>query len=308
MKRVRRTVIAIGEILWDVFPDRVCFGGAPANFACAIAELGAKSVDVQMLSAVGLDDLGNKAIEELESHGVRTGLVQRPDKGTGEVRVSLNADGSANYEFASDVAWDHLEWSENLAAMAKQAHAVCFGTLGQRCEQSARTIQEFVRHTPSDCLKVLDINLRFPHVVNEAITEGLELCNILKLNEEELPYLAEWLHLRGSNFEILEQIEKRFSLELVALTLGSGGAVLKSDACMVETHSETVKVVDTVGAGDAFTAALILGLLNNRGTKEEAELQNLVSFANRVAGFVCTQPGATPAFPSEFTNQTQVLD
>lgn len=306
MKETKPTVVAVGEILWDVFPDRRCFGGAPANFACALSELSRQRVDVHLLSGVGRDELGSKALKELRSHGVLTDLVSEQEQPTGRVDVKIKSDGSADYVFAENVAWDDLQWSDDIGQVATNAAAVCFGSLGQRSQSSRETIQRFVKSTSLDCLRIFDINLRFPHVNEDAIRASLELCNLLKLNEEELPYLADLLGWQGNENQLLKSLMDEFELQLVALTKGPGGAVLSNGTDFVHIPVVPSRVADTVGAGDAFTATLALGILKQRILSDDPnptklELGSLGEIANRVAAYVCGQPGATPSFPAELT-------
>lgn len=304
MDTLPQNIIALGEILWDVFPDRTCFGGAPANFACAAAELSDGGASVQMLSGIGQDELGTEALAQLQSHGVGLGLVQQNGFPTGQVNVELDSSGKANYVFMEDVAWDNLEWNGVCLEAAQQANAVCFGSLGQRSESSAAIIQRFVENTPPNCLRVFDINLRFPHVSDSAILRSMELANILKLNDEELPYLAKLVQAQGDD-EItqLDWIRQRFDLDLVAVTSGPEGVVLHTADHTVRCVTESVQVVDTVGAGDSFTAAMTLGLLRYSGPNRQVPstpeyLESLGRIANEVAAYVCGQPGATPVFPA----------
>jgi len=288
----RASVIGIGEILWDVFPDRPRFGGAPANFACCVAELARDRIDVYTAGGVGADDLGRRAIEALHAHGVNTSCVAVVDRPTGQVLVKLDAAGRASYEFAADAAWDNVAWSEKLQQLAARADAVCFSTLGQRSEISRQTIQRFVRATPAKCLRVLDINLR-PPLWNEAIVlQSLQLANVLKVNDAELSVLADMLGWIGVGHELLQQLVERFSLQLVALTRGASGAALLSES---GEHSDLpgqpTVVVDTVGAGDSFAAALVVGLLSG------LPLATINAWGNRVAAFVSSQSGATPQLP-----------
>lgn len=305
-------IMAVGEILWDLFPDHRSFGGAPANYACGTSQLGGDLAQVRMFSAVGNDELGNLALEQLARHGVDDSLVQRTVQPTGSVQIELNDDGSARYEFAADVAWDNLRWNDDLLEPARQCDAVCFGSLAQRSPVSARTIQRLVAETRPDCLRIFDINLRFPHVVHEVIQQSLELCNVVKLNDDELEYLADWLGMSGSQDELVGQIREKFDLSLVALTLGSQGAVIYQGDQKAQGMNRPETVVDTVGAGDAFTAAFTLKWLQmTQQTKARdsrqpnvSQLEELVDYATRVAAFVCTQPGATPTFPASFQLDT----
>ena len=284
-----RIVVGLGEVLWDVFPDGPRFGGAPANFACHAAQLGA---DARMASAVGNDELGNKALKALQEKQVKTDCVRQMPYPTGTVTVQLDEAGKASYEFAEDTAWDHLEWSEDLANLAKQSSAVCFGTLGQRSETSRKTIQRFVKAVPAETsLRVFDINLRPPFYTEEIILESLRLANVLKLNDDELPILAKLCELSGTDVEIMRELSQRYGLRLVALTRGNRGAVLCRDGKVSESAGVETNVVDTVGAGDSFTAALVTGLLEDR------ELDEINKAACKIAAYVCSQPGATPRIP-----------
>lgn len=297
MGEQRALVVGLGEVLWDVFPDGARFGGAPANFACHVAEIAGGRVDVLVASAVGRDDLGRRAIESLSTHGVDTCHVASLPQATGQVLVALDAAGHASYTFADDVAWDHLAWSEGLAGLAAGCDAVALGTLGQRSAESRATIQRFVESTPQRCLRVLDVNLRPPFWSEEVVLRSLELANVLKLNDGELPVLAELLGLRGSPRELMEQLAARFALKVVALTRGEAGAILLGDAgCWSDQPGLPTTVADTVGAGDSYTAALVLGLLDG------LPLDAINAWATRVAAFVCSQPGATPHLPAELRN------
>src|SRR5262245_58760790 len=288
----RRTVIGIGEILWDVFPDGRRFGGAPANFASSVAELARDRIDVYAVGAVGGDDLGQRAIEALYLHGVQTNHVSIVARSTGQVRVKLDAGGRASYEFAADAAWDNVAWSDGLEQLAARATAVCFSTLGQRNEISRRTIRRFVRTTPAACLRVLDVNLRPPFWNEEIVLQSLELANVLKLNDAELSILADMLQWRGADLELLQRLVDRFSLQLVALTRGASGATLLGKSGeQSDLPGQPTVVVDTVGAGDSFSAVLVIGLLSG------LPLTKINAWGNRVAAFVSSQAGATPHIP-----------
>jgi fructokinase len=282
------TIVGLGEVLWDVFPSGPRFGGAPANFACSAAELDRDSVRVCMVSGVGQDELGQQALRELSDRNVNTSRIQRHDKPTGQVLISLDERGVARYEFAEDTAWDNLEWNHDLEQLAGATDIVCFGTLGQRSERSHQTIQRFIASTKPATQRIFDVNLRRPFYSDSVILESLELANVLKVNDEELPFLANLCDLSGTDADMLQQISKRFDLIAVALTRGANGAVLVRGDEVSECHGFEAAVVDTVGAGDAFTAAFAIGLL------DAANLNVINRRACRVAAFVCSQPGATP--------------
>ncbi|MCR9199398.1 MAG: carbohydrate kinase [Planctomycetaceae bacterium] len=285
-------ITAIGEILWDVFPDGPRFGGAPANFACSVAEQGRKDTVVAIVGAVGDDDLGKRAIQALAARRVRTETIQVNEFPTGRVDVSLDESGVAAYRFAADRSWDYLAPNHDLVAVADKCDAVCFGTLGQRSDMSRQTIRWFVQATPESAFRVLDVNIRKPFVSDALVLESLELANVLKLNDQELPVLQRVSGFHGSDIEILRQVADRFELRCVALTLGAGGSVIIAGDTVSELPATSVDVVDTVGAGDAFTASMTLSLLAGR------DLHELNQRASTIASYVCSQSGATPSLPN----------
>lgn len=289
----RYTIVALGEILWDVFPDGAHFGGAPANFACSAAELGGDITDVFVVGSVGSDELGALAIELLRGHGVDTAYVSKTSQPTGQVLVTLDAAGSPSFEIATNNAWDNTAWTNGIQTLAARADAVCFGTLGQRSDVSRHTIQHFIESTRPDCLRILDINLRPPFWNEEIIRQSLALANILKLNDTELKTLSDVLKCCGPESAVLRRIIDTFSLSFVALTRGGEGATLiDANGESSDLPAPPVAVADTVGAGDAYTAAFCIGLLN--GTPLEA----INRWATQVAAYVCSQPGAAPHLPA----------
>jgi fructokinase len=291
----RHQIVGLGEVLWDVFPAGPRFGGAPANFVCSAAGVGGNSVHASMVSAVGWDSLGKKGLEEFRKRSVDATHVAQLDLQTGQVLVQLDALGQASYQFLEDTAWDNVPWTTDLQTLAEKADAVCFGTLGQRSNVSRDTVRQFIHSTPDGCLRILDINLRPPYWTDEVILESLPLANVLKLNSDELPAVASLLSLHGSEEDLMRQLLRKFSLRLAALTRGAMGSLLLSETGeRSELPGQEIRVVDTVGAGDAFTAALTVGLLKNK------PLAEVHSRADRIAAFVCTQAGATPEFPDEF--------
>jgi len=286
-------IVGIGEILWDIFSDGPRFGGAPANFACSSAALAKQNADVFMLSAVGDDDLGRQAIESLKKLGVQTSAVQVNQQATGQVNVLLDDKGVASYVFAEDSAWHRLSWNDTLATLASECDAVCFGSLGQRSQCSRETIQKFIATTPESAFRILDVNLRSPFFSDEVLRESLSLANALKLNDDELPVLAALHDFTGSDLKLIEQLARQYQLRVVALTRGADGAVIWTDTNVSEQPGETVKVIDTVGAGDAFTAAMTLGLLNGQ------DIATINKNAIATASYVCSRPGATMPLPAE---------
>lgn len=289
-------IVAIGEILWDVFLDGPRFGGAPANFACSAAELAKDNASVTLVSAIGDDTLGRDALVALSNRNVCTEAIQTNPLPTGRVDVELDEAGIASYTFAENCAWDHLTWSQELERLAASCDAVCFGTLGQRSAESRETIQRFIRSTPEHCLRVFDINIRPPFIADQWILNSLESATAIKLNEDELPIVAELCDCVGGEIEVLQHLSKRFELQLAALTRGERGSLILAGDQLSELSGRKVQVIDTVGAGDAFTASMVLDMLGN------TNIETMNQRANALSSYVCTQAGATMAFPENLTD------
>lgn len=292
---VQFKVGGIGEVLWDAFPDGETFGGAPANFACHCHSLGAQTY---VVSATGADQRGIKAREFLSDHGVNIhGLAIMSDCETGVVNVTQDELGHPAYEIREHVAWDVIPWSDELETIAGDLDAVCFGSLAQRSSGSRRNIQEFLKRIPEGSLKIFDINLRGTYYSAALLEDSIQLCNLLKMSDEELPVLAEVLALNAeSESGMLKQLVERYDLCLAVCTRGSKGSILVSADTVDEHPGCAADVVCTVGAGDSFSAALCMGLLQG------LDLHEINHFANHVAAFVCSNQGATPQLPASFKN------
>jgi fructokinase len=283
-------IVGIGELLWDEYPEGRQMGGAPANFAYHCQVLGAQSL---IVSAVGQDEAGQDLREALSAQNLDTSHVYTyPGYPTGSVSVDLDPKGIPAYTIHEPVAWDFLQSTLELQHLASQAHAVCFGTLAQRSPVSRTTIQSFLRATQPTCIRIFDINLRQKFYDRSVIVEGLSLASVLKLNEDELVILAHLLGLNGSTHDLLGQLATQYSLNAVALTMAERGCMVRTNDAVV--HLEGVTrgpVIDTVGAGDCWTAVLIMGMLNKDPVDE------IAARANWQAAYVCTQQGAMPKMP-----------
>ncbi|MHC4292532.1 MAG: carbohydrate kinase family protein [Planctomycetota bacterium] len=284
------TLVGLGEILWDLLPEGKQLGGAPANFAYHAQALGGKGV---VVSCIGDDDLG----KEITGILTNLGLEQRhiavdTDHPTGTVTVELDDKGVPNFTIHTDVAWDFIPSNPDLLELASKADAVCFGSLCQRSDVSRQTVGDFLQATRPDCLRVFDINIRQHYYSKDIVQNMLEISNVLKLNDDELPIVAELLDITGSETEVLASLVDKFNLKLVVLTKGDKGSRLYSKDEDSENPGIAVeKIADTVGAGDAFTAAVAFGVLLGKG------LDDINEHANKVAAFVCSQNGATPKLP-----------
>jgi fructokinase len=299
-------IVGLGELLWDMLPAGPRLGGAPANFAVGCARLGARSA---MASAVGRDALGKQAREQLRQIGVETSAIEESDLPTSVVTVTLDAAGHAAYVIEQPVAWDGLEWTSAWQGLAAEADAVCFGTLAQRSRKSREAVREFVTHTGEKCVRVFDVNLRNPHWDVETLLWGLEHATLLKLNEDELPVLLDAAEaaVEAGSVDGEEVAGARAllragaGLRMVCVTLGGRGCVLATMEEVATHPGFKCGVVDTVGAGDAFTAAMVTYWL--RG----APLEGVAAAANRLGCYVASQPGAMPEFPLGLREELEEL-
>lgn len=282
-------IVGIGELLWDMLPEGKQFGGAPCNFAFHAKQSGAQ---VYIVSAVGDDDLGDELLDVIADIDLSLRYIQKKkDVPTSVVDVQLDAGGSPNYNIKESVAWDNIEWSEQLEELARSVDAVCFGSLSQRSAVSRRTIMNFLDATKEDCLRVFDVNLRQHYYDKDILLASLSRANILKLNEDELPVLAKILGYECA--DALSSLMNNFDLKLLVYTKGSKGSVLYSPDEVSELAIPKVEVVDTVGAGDSFTSMVVCGLLNGE------DLEVIHKTASRLSSYVCAQRGATPSVPKE---------
>ncbi len=304
-------IVGLGESLFDVFPDRAVLGGAPLNVAVQahqlVAPRGGQGLPV---SRIGNDELGERVKRELADRGISLEAIQiDPEHPTGQGVVTLK-NGEPHFRFLDDAAWDHLQWSEGLQELAQRCHAVAFGTLGQRNQVARDTIRQFLTHARS-ALKVFDVNLRQSFYDAQVIRQSCELASVVKLNEHELPEVHRLLGLPSippalsddvAADRAAEDILAGFGVRAVALTRGPRGTVLYNAGQKTEGEPlqyEPVDHADSVGAGDACTAGLIVGMLAERPASE------IVDLANHLGAFVASQSGATPKLPEELIARAQ---
>lgn len=286
-------IVGMGEALWDCLPEGRKLGGAPANFAYHVGQFGWHSV---VVSAVGNDALGDEILERIEGVNLDH-KISRVSYPTGTVQVTLSGDGIPSYEICENVAWDNIPWSESLETLAKHTKAVCFGSLAQRSAESRNTILRFLGTMDADTERVYDINLRQHFYSLEVIEESLRRATILKLNDEEIEVLQALLQITGTPEEVCRKIIERYeTVKMVIFTCGAVCSyVFTADATScVETPK--VKVADTVGAGDSFTATFVAQYLKGKSIPEAHAI------AVQASAFVCTQNGAMPVFPDEILN------
>ena len=287
-------IIGMGEVLWDVLPEGKKLGGAPCNFAYHVSQFGLNSLAV---SAIGEDSLGKEILEKLDEKGVRY-LIDVVPYPTGTVHVELDADGIPQYEIRENVAWDNIPYTTPLETLAQSTKAVCFGSLAQRNSVSRSTINRFIDAVPlgNDPLIMFDINLRQNFYTKEIICNSLERCNILKINDEELEIISQLFDF--SNLDPQEQCRTllhKYNLKMLILTCGINGSYVFTPDTVSFLPTPSVKIADTVGAGDSFTAAFIASIL--KGESVAGAHRRAVE----VSAFVCTQNGAMPKLPKSLT-------
>ena len=282
---MNKIIVGIGEILWDMLPEGKQLGGAPMNFAYWIKQLGGEAI---IVSAVGNDLLGEEILSRLEKINLKENFVQKKIKyPTGTVDVKIDGDGKPEYIIHENVAWDYIGWNDGIRCIAEKTDAVCFGSLAQRLETSGRTIDRFFESTDKNCVKVFDINLRQHYYNKKIIESSLDRASVLKLNDDELPIVGKMFGLSGRDERIIRKLINEFELDLVALTRGQNGSLLVSKKEISEHPGIKVDIVDTVGAGDSFSAAVVTGLLQGKTLTEINES------ANELASKVCSIHGGT---------------
>ncbi|HVJ09619.1 MAG TPA: carbohydrate kinase [Acidisarcina sp.] len=305
-----KLVVGLGELLWDMLPEGRQLGGAPANFAVMSARLGNRAA---VLSRIGRDPLGRDAIDTLKSFPIDLSHVQVDEHHrTGTVSVTLT-NGQPSYVIEQPAAWDFLEFSADWQQIASRTDAVCFGTLAQRGRDSQQTIQDFLAATSPECVRVFDVNLREPFYSPEVVEESMEFATILKMNDGEVAEVLRLLDLEdnagndgddsgdglvgdASGGSLASDyltaaatlLLSEFPLQLVCITRGARGSILRTREATHLHPGLATTVADTIGAGDAFTAAL------TRYYLEGAPLPVLNEAGNRWGAWVASQPGAMP--------------
>ena len=287
--RTAPLIIGLGELLWDCFADTRRPGGAPANVAWHAAQLGARGL---VVSRVGTDPLGNELLELLARRGLDVSRVQTDERHpTGTVTVETSSTGQPDYTIHDHVAWDYLEFDQELEQLIAGAAAVCFGTLAQRHETSRDTIHRCLDAIGPDGLSIYDVNLRQDWWDPDRVEDSLERCDIVKLNDEELERLAGRLDWPQDDPTVAcRVIRDRYRIDIVCVTRGADGCLLVSGEDVADVPGEEIEVSDTVGAGDAFTAAMIWSQWKGWSLETTARL------ANRVGARVAASPGGMPSF------------
>lgn len=287
-------VVGMGEALWDVLLEGKKIGGAPANFAYHVSQFGLPSC---VVSAVGDDDLGREIIENFTAKGLKQLIADVPYP-TGTVQVEIDQSGVPQYEIKENVAWDNIPYTERLESLAERTTAVCFGSLAQRNVVSRNTINRFldVVSRNEENLIVFDVNLRQGFYNKEILCNSMKRCNILKINDEELVTVSRMFGYPGIDLQDKCWILLgKYNLKMLILTCGINGSYVFTPGNVSFQPTPKVEVADTVGAGDSFTAAFISSVLKGKSVSEAHSL------AVRTSAFVCTEKGAMPTLPTQFT-------
>ena len=286
----------MGEALWDVLPEGKKLGGAPANFAYHVSQFGLES---RVVSAVGQDKLGAEILENFRQKQLY-GLIETVPYPTGTVQVELDAEGVPCYDIKEGVAWDNIPYTQALDGLARQTHAVCFGSLAQRSIVSRQTIHRFLDAMPDDAdtLRIFDINLRQGFYTKEILCDSFRRCNILKINDEELVTVSRMFGYPGIDLQDKCWILlAKYNLKMLILTCGVNGSYVFTPGHVSFVETPKVQVADTVGAGDSFTAAFTSAILRGRSVAEAHRL------AVETSAYVCTQQGAMPILPKTLTER-----
>ena len=289
------SVVAIGEVLWDVYDQKRHLGGAPFNFIYNCFSLGARA---SLISRVGNDADGAEIVRLMAEHGMITDLIQIDDeRPTGSVQVKLGAGGKPSYTIASGVAWDNLELPAEAIEAVRQADILCFGTLSQRTPKAARAVTKALNRTKTGAMRLLDLNLREGFYTESLVRDSLSEAGVLKINEDELKILCAMFGLEGSCESCALWLLDHFALDVIVVTMGEKGANAWRGREFAHVDGLRVAVHDTVGCGDAFAATFALNLASG------VSLAEALRAANIAGGYLALCDGATPPLSPEILTE-----
>ncbi|MBD1395476.1 carbohydrate kinase family protein [Mucilaginibacter glaciei] len=281
---MKKQVLCFGEVLWDVIGKEKKAGGAPMNVARHLVQ---QHVDVQFASRIGADELGKELTDFLKNNGLYSNLIQVDEKlTTCEVKVKLDAQGQATYVFPERTSWDNIQLDANLIHAAKNASSIVFGSLACRDKVTHDTLLNLLDET--DAVKIFDVNLRPPHYTLATIETLAARASVVKMNEEEAQLLVGGSS--GDLKEMITEFRKKYHTKTICVTRGENGAIIWHDYEFFEHPGFHVNVEDTVGAGDAFLASFIAGIVANK------PIQRLLDNACAIGAYVTTKRGANPVY------------
>jgi len=280
------TIVAYGEVLWDLLPSGPVLGGAPLNFAYRINSLGYRGV---MISQLGQDAFGDQALAQMIALGMETPFIQRTSEyPTGTVVITLDERKNPDFTIIPNVAYDYIRHTAEMEELVRKAECLCFGTVAQRSDVSRKTLEK-VLAAFSGKYALYDINLRKNCYTAEIVKASIVKSHILKLNEHEMPVVAQMYGLPDTSIpQFADGLFQKTALHYCLVTLGERGAFAASnDGEKVYAPAYRVNLVDTCGSGDSFTAGFLYTLLENKGLRQACQ------FGNALGAMVAEQPGAT---------------
>jgi fructokinase len=282
-KPIYKKIVCIGEVLWDVLPAGLFIGGAPFNTACHLNTLGMEAL---MISKVGDDILGRRAINKIKRKNLLTGFIQMDETyPTGRVNVSLDKTGNASYNIVEPSAWDFIDVNDAIINYVKDFDVLVYGTLAQRNIVSRRSIEQLRRLNK---INVYDVNLRPPFIDPEIILQSLLSADIVKMNYDEFNFLADKFNLNIDLETGMRELSEKFNCKTVCVTKGYKGSAIYNNNDFSLHEGFEVKVKDTIGSGDAYLAAFLYGLFKGDSN------QMIIEFANAVGAYVASKNGAVP--------------
>jgi fructokinase len=289
-------IVGIGELLWDVLPGNKHLGGAPANFIYHSSQLGSRAA---LISRIGNDELGSETLASYAQLGLDTSHIQiDTNHKTGTVEVEVDSDGQPTFNIMENSAWDFIAFNPQACSLVRNADMLYFGSLAQRSKESRRSIVKYLKTASAHTIKLFDVNLRADYYTTEIIRDGLVAANIVKLNEDELDIVLDMLTHADKNgkYTVADMIDE-YEINLLCITMGSRGCELKTAYETVIHRGMEVEVKDTIGAGDAFTAAVAINYLAGKS------LEKIAYAANLLGSYVASQRGATPHISQKILEQ-----
>jgi len=282
---MKNKVVVFGEMLWDCLPAGAVPGGAPMNVTLNLHQLG---LDSRLISAVGKDADGEKLLYFLKSFDLPLNLIQEiSNHETSKVLVDDTDKENIKYKIVSPVAWDFIQWNQEMDETVSNADAFVFGTLGVRNQESLSTLLRLLQH---QVVRVFDANLRTPYYDFEVIEKLLGHTDILKINEDELVIFADYFNVDPSIESLCAYLDQHFPMDLICITQGSKGAAIYQKGKVISHSGYTVQVEDSIGAGDAFLSGFVMSYLNDKN------MEDTLDFACKLGAFVATKKGGTPRY------------
>ncbi len=281
---MKKKIVCFGEILWDIYPDKVQLGGAPYNVFCRLNSFG---INTDIVSSIGNDELGLKIIDTFKKNNYSLKYIQFENNySTGKVMIELK-NGEPNYTISENVAWDFISLPKKYIKDFDIIDVLIYGTLASRNTKSFSTLKEIIKNAK---FKVLDLNIRQDYFSKEKLDFLIKNSNFLKVNIEELNLLNQLFNLNKFNtYKISESIFQEFELDYLCITNGSVNSILYDGNKFHEVESFKIKSIDNVGAGDSFLAALI----SNFFVKKINIIESM-TVASAFGALTCTKKGATP--------------